>query len=439
MAAFMTIVGCLGGMIFIAIGYNQKPKATDKIIGGSIMLFAFFISIFAFPSRDNPSGDSSLFFPCIVMIIIGGIVSMFSTIKKYFENNNKIKKEQALEQKARAQENARAKEYDDKCLKVYEIYLKDNYDIKNDDVNNIISKSHNIPIDEIKSMYKRGKEVKQIREDEKTQAAILSKRESEEKIYQDEMQNSNLCGKDKYLDFLNTKLEGFNAVQSVYNMLGDAYVSGALQARNPRQTDPYFFAGMANGLGGPAAAMMTANEIAAENAKAKRDGEIIAQNSMNEAVKMKMEAQKSNDIITNIKNMIDIVNSLLIDDDVDKNFNKMKITKTTYKVLDTKNIEVTINYEIDNIKILDKDGILDGSLYLYLLNSKNEAIADGYYNTPNMEIERDKYVRCSNIGFKNKGSIKVVCIAKDFSSVNANEDYQIKVEPIKLWTIEKIN
>ena len=160
---------------------------------------------------------------------------------------------------------------------------------------------------------------------------------------------------------------------------------------------------------------------------------------MNEAVKMKMEAQKSNDIITNIKNMIDIVNSLLIDDDVDKNFNKMKITKTTYKVLDTKNIEVTINYEIDNIKILDKDGILDGSLYLYLLNSKNEAIADGYYNTPNMEIERDKYVRCSNIGFKNKGSIKVVCIAKDFSSVNANEDYQIKVEPIKLWTIEKIN
>ena len=56
-----------------------------------------------------------------------------------------------------------------------------------------------------------------------------------------------------------------------------------------------------------------------------------------------------------------------------------------------------------------------------------------------MEIERDKYVRCSNIGFKTKGSIKVVCIAENFSSIKANEDYQIKVEPINLWTIEKIN
>ena len=366
--------------------------------------------------------------------ILGGVV--FAGVMIAIGCNKMDKKQEG--QKASDQENSREKEYDDKCLKVYEIYLKDNYDIKNDDVNNIISKSHNIPINEIKDMYKRGKEVKQIREDEKKQAIILSKRENEEKIYQDEMQKTNLCGKNKYLDFLNTKLEGFNAIKAMYNMLSDAYVSGAVQARNPRQTDPYFFAGMANGLGGPAAAMMTANEIAAENAKAKRDGEIIAQNSMNEAAEMRKEAQKSNVIITNLKNMIDIVNNLLIDDDIDKSFNKMKITKTTYKVLDTKNIEVTINYEIDNIKILDKDGILDGSLYVYLLNSKNEAIAKGYYNAPNMEIERNEYVSYSNIGFKTKGSVKVVCIAEDFSSIKTDEDYQIKVKPINLWTIERI-
>ena len=439
MAAFIAVFGFLGGTFFIVMGCNQKPKAMDKVIGGLIMLSTLFIAIFAFPSRDNPSGNPSLFVPCIAMIIIGFIIAMISTFKKYFGKENRIKREQAIEQKAKEQENAKAKEYDDKCLKVYEIYLKDNYDINDDEVNNIISKSHNIPIDELKTLYNRGKEVKKIREDEKKKAELLAKRKKEKEKQQEEIKNSKLCGKDKYLDFLNTKLKGYNAVQSVYNMLGDAYVSGAVQARNPKQTDPYFFAGMANGLGGPAAAMMTANEIAAENAKAKRDGEIIAQNSMNKAVEMKKQAQKSNSIITNLKNMIDVVNSLLIDDDTDKNFKKMKITKTSYKVLDSKNVEVTINYETDDIKVLKKDGILDGSLNVYLLNSKNELVAEGYYNTPNMEVENDKYVTCSNIGFKTKGSIKVLCVSEKVSSIKSSEDYQIKVKPINIWTIEKIN
>lgn len=438
MAVFIVGVGLVMGTFFIASGYNQNPKSTNKILGGVIMIFAFFISIFAFPSRDNPSGDSSLMGISIIMIVLGGMISIFSSIKKYLENKKKAK-EQEVENKTTKIENAKVREYDENCVKVYEIYLKDNYDIKNEEVNRIISKSHNIPIEEIKSMYERGKEVAIIRENEKKLAEIMSKREKEDAVFRNEMQMSILSGKDKYLDFLNKKLEGYKAVQFTYNLLSDAYVSGAVQARNPQQTDPYFYAGIANGIGGPASAMMTASEIAAKNEKAKRDGEIIAQNSLNEAVKMSIEAQKSNDIISNLENMINSVNNSLIDDDTEKNFDKMKIIKTSYKILETKNIEVTINYELDTINILNKAGILDGSLYISVFNSKQEKIADGYYNTPNMDIEEDKYVIYSDIGFKSKGSLQTVCVSENYKEIDSNETYTIKVEPVNLWVMEKIN
>lgn len=108
-------------------------------------------------------------------------------------------------------------------------------------------------------------------------------------------------------------------------------------------------------------------------------------------------------------------------------------------MLDTNNIEVVINYELSDISVLDRMGIMDGNLDIRVLNSKNEEIAQGFYNTPNISLENEKYVDCSNVGFKSKGSIKVLCISKNYDDVNPNEEYKIIVKPVNLWIIENID
>ena len=90
------------------------------------------------------------------------------------------------------------------------------------------------------------------------------------------------------------------------------------------------------------------------------------------------------------------------------------------------------------IEILNKEGILDGRLYISVYDSKKEKIAEGYYNTPNMEIEYDKYVDCLDIGFESEGTIKTICILKDNKEIDLNETYTIKIEPVNLWIIEYI-
>ena len=195
---------------------------------------------------------------------------------------------------------------------------------------------------------------------------------------------------------------------------------------------------MANGTLGPTGALMTANDIMNENEKKKIKGEIISQNSMNEAVKMKKESLKSIDVIKSLTYMISIINNSLIDNNTSNNFEKMIITKKLYKVLDTNNIEVIINYELGEISVLDRDGLMDGTLYISVRNSKNEEVAQGYYNAPNISLEDENDVDCSNVGFKPKGTIKVLCVSKNYNDVNPDDEYKIIVKPVNLWIIENI-
>lgn len=435
--AFFMAVAMFAGIFFAVGGMKSKPKKLLNVYGGFIMILAGLTSTFAFPAKGKPDVDYSLLRTCYIVIIFWLVIISIPYIKKYFKN--KKEKEQREELKAKKREELKVREYDDECIRVYELYEKNNYDINNDEVNRIISASHNIPLEHIKSMYKRGKEAEIIRENEAILRKIEFQRKKETTLFEQEKQNINLIGKEKYLDFLNKKLNAHKAIQFAYDALGDAYISGSVEAKNVKQTDPYFFAGIANGIGGRTASLMTANEIINENENKKIEGAIISQNSMNEAVKMKEESLKSNDVIKNLNYMINIINNSLIDNDTSNNFEKMIITKKLYKVLNTNNIEVVINYELGDISVLDRIGIMDGSLDIRVLNSKNEEVAQGYYNAPNILLENEKYVDCSNVGFKPKGSIKVLCISKNYNDVNPNEEYKIIVKPVNLWIIENID
>lgn len=317
------------GIFFAVGGMKSKPKKPLNIYGGLVMIITGLTSTFAFPAKGKPDTDYSLLKTCYMIIIFWLIIISIPYIKKYLKN--KKEKEQREELKAKRREELKAREYDDECIRVYELYERNNYDVNNDEVNRIVSASHNIPLEQIKSMYKRGKEAEIIRKNEAILRKIEFQRKKENDLFEQEKQNINLIGKEKYLDFLNKKLNAHKAIQFAYDALGDAYISGSVEAKNVNQTDPYFFAGIANGIGGRTASLMTANEIINENEKKKIEGLIISQNSMDEAVKMKTESLKSNDVIKNLNYTINVINNSLIDNDTNNNFKKMIITKSFIK------------------------------------------------------------------------------------------------------------
>lgn len=171
------VAAIFAGIFYAIAGLKSKPKKILNIYGGFAIILAGIMSFFVFPAKGK-TNDGYLRL-CYEAIIFWLILIFITYIKKYYKKKKEKEKEEEL--KAKKREKIKAREYDDECIRVYELYEDGNYDINNEEVNRIISSSHNIPVEQIKSMYKRGKEAKIIRKKEIMQMRIEVRRKK--KIY----------------------------------------------------------------------------------------------------------------------------------------------------------------------------------------------------------------------------------------------------------------
>lgn len=348
-------------------------------------------------------------------------------------NIKKIKKEEIIEKTPINEEKIKKQnEIDTRSQKIYMKYKKENYDIKDETTNEIICKSYNITKEELLFLYNRGKEIEQ----EQKLKKIISKREEEIAKNKREQEKISIFGKAKYLNLLNERYEGFETIQKMSRIMSDSLISGARQARNVKGSDPYVFGGIANGIAGPAAGIMTASRIQQENERRKEEGEIIAQNSLNSATRWSKEASNAEKVTVNIKNMIDNINDALIIEDTNQLTDKITFEYTNYDILETNNFLVRTEYSLSNLNILNKKALLDGSFKILILDEEENIVATGYYSAGNVDVDEFNSVNTTNMGLNRKDEFEVICISTNPEKVNSEKEYQIMIEPINLWLME---
>lgn len=393
------------------------------ILGNQMHSDDTFYDTYLFPQAGE--GSAVFFWLAIICLVIG----VYSIFKK---EQTKIIIEENLK-KEKTEEEIRIKnEFDDKSKKIYAKYIKEGYEIENDSISEIICKSYNITKEELISLYNRGKEI----EESKQQQIINNKKEGQLEIFNAEKEKTKIFGKNKYLNLLNERYEGYEAIQKLSKIMSSSYISGAHQAQNVRETDPYIFGGIADGIAGPAAGLMTASRIQKENERRKAEGKIIAENSLKSATRWSKEASKAGSVKVNLKKMIDNINEALIIDELEELKDKIKFKNTKYKILDTKNFEISTEYLLSDLNILNKEALLDGSFKISVIDKDNTVVATGYYNAGNVDVDESANVITSNMGLNIDDSFEIICISNDYKKIDLKEEYQIKIEPINLWLIE---
>ena len=326
--------------------------------------------------------------------------------------------------------------YNEECVELYRYYKKNNYNINDEETNKIISSSKNIPIDKISEMYYNGEKIVddiQLKEKEKF---LKNKLKKESEIYEKEKQLGLLFGKEKYFSVLNPKIEGQEALVKLSGIMSSSYISGAVQASKPRQVDPYIFGGMAEGIAGSAAGIMTASRIERENAERRAKSKELVEGSIEQAAKWGKAERSNASVLSVLKKIKARIDDCLLSDDKEKTEGKMIIQKMKYEILDTNNFRVCFTYDTKSANILDKEAVLDGSLKFNIYDEEHNLVADGYYNAKNIDVDEDNVDL--EIGFSSHGYPSIICIAKDRKSIDDNKNYTIEVDLSNLWLMEKI-
>lgn len=413
----------------IAFGLAGVLLVTAIILGNQMHSDDSFSETYLFPQAGE--GSAVFFWAFLVLMFI----AIRFLVK---ESNNQINNNVASDNSAIETEVDRIrKQYDEKCKKIYNKYINEGYDINDDMTNEIIGKSYDIPKEELIKLYYNGEKV--IKEEKiiALNKKMTDLRTKELEISNKDKEESTFYGKNKYLRVLNERLEGVNAIKELSRIMSNSYVSGAVQARNVRQSDPYILGGMAEGIAGPGAGIMTASRVQAENERRKLEGEITAQNSLKSATRWAGEEKKAGRMALGLERIIGCINEALIIDDINQLQDKIKFTNIDYKILETNNFNVSVEYVLEDLKILNKDGLLDGSFKVDVLDESENVVATGYYNGGNVEINDDNSVYTFNMGLNNGEKFSVICIANDSDNINSQNKYHVELEPIHLWILEK--
>ena len=96
---------------------------------------------------------------------------------------------------------------------------------------------------------------------------------------------------------------------------------------------------------------------------------------------------------------------------------------------------------LNDVTIVGKKGILDGSLKIDVVDSAGNVVAMGYYLAPGFgdfdklsnQSEPDKGFGCENGTIRR---IDIICIVTGNQTINSAEGLQCRINPEKMWTIE---
>lgn len=449
MYTFIGMIGIILGMIAVGIGWNTVPKSGSKIFSGILMMLGGTISgCFGNPAKDMPNGDPETAGLGIFMFIVGFGVFIYSfySDKKKIENILEEKRQRQIKQSLIEKEerkNRAEMNIFNKCLENNVM----NFDSKeNCDALLLIASSYGIEdLEEAKKSFYNGKlkreeelkEKKLKNEEEK----INKSRNSDKKIGDEDLKIANYKGKEKYTYSLKKDLEyGRKALE----LSGQAEKIGlSNMTAKAQKSDWVVWAGMANGIAGPGAAIATAYDIEKKNREAEKNIESVRESGR----KLYSEAKNiQNNLPAALKaeeEMIQYIEDRLFDDKKqDDKLTMLNISNITYEINDGYNFNVEFTYNVsDNIKLINSKAILDGSLLIKVLDSEDELVATGYYNADGIRkfdlsySGADKF-DLNSTGFKGKKKVSCKCISSNYKEVDKDIEYKVIIEPNYLWFIE---
>lgn len=149
---------------------------------------------------------------------------------------------------------------------------------------------------------------------------------------------------------------------------------------------------------------------------------------------LKNNKESDSQEIADKKKIIDSIDEKLFDkDNQDKKFRLLKFSDVKCTVLESGNIEVSGNVTLNKeLKILEAEAILDGSLKVIVYDQDDKEVAHGYYSAPGFD-ETD----LAKIGFDKVEYFNVLCKANNCDEISSDKGYYCEIQANKLWIIEK--
>ena len=401
-----------------------------KFIKFVVIWTIVFVLVWKYAEMEFDSTFAGIFV-FIIFLGLGWAALKVSSKKSWIEFEERYKI--AEEKKAKEKQDT----YDNACKEIYEYYEDNHYDITDKKTNDIIATTKNIIFEDIVEMYNHGKEIIEQEIIAEEIAAKEEKLAEEISKYEKAKESASLLHKDKYLYALKDKLEAFEAMAKLSDIMQSGYISGAVQAKKPRKSDPYILGGMANGIAGPGAGLMVASSVAKENARREAEGRKESEASINEAIKWSKIKDRYNTPLEELRAAKELIENALIDKDSEAAKKLIKITNKRCKLLETGNFKVTFTVKAELANILGKEAIVDGVIKINVLDEENNIVAEGYYTGKNVSVSESNYISML-FGFRETDSAKVYCKALDYTKIDINKKYKVEAEITDAWIMEDI-
>ena len=380
-------------------------------------------------------GDLGLSMIAPITFIVASIIAIINPIlKQKYDDKMQACIQKNIKEK---EKNEAEQKYINDSKTIYSYYKQNGYDINDDETNEIISSTKNITVEKLKELYSNG-EILVLKEKQLKEAKLLqSERTQEEEKINLAKEKIKLVGKNKYLSILDDRIEAFDAMKKLANIMSDSYISGAVNASKPKKTDPFIFGGMAEGIAGPAAGLMVASKIERENQEREAKSKEVAKASMEAAGEWRNKAHTYSGPLSKFRKLRDKFDAALIVNDIEKAKSKITISNIEYKILKTKNFLVEFILKTENIRLLDKDALIDGSIKVNIFDKDNNLIAEGYHSAKNISINDNQEIDVS-YGFREFNCPRVYCKTLDYSKIQENSKYKVEIEFLNLWIVEDL-
>lgn len=395
-----------------------------KIIGG-VVCFVI-LAMFCYGSDGEVGGHIFLGLAILYALCIPRAINM----DKYEKEEN--------ERKALVLENEQKEKFISLYLDCKQRAVDEN------DLNSIelIAKNHGF-IDSSFDAYNKGK---QYHEEKLIEQKRLQEKEEKEKLerlndrynkkYDDIKKQSEIVGHEKYFSGYAERMKDLEARANLGKAISN--YGNALQSTTAQKQDWAIAGGIASGLAGGGAGVATALDVQRKNAQAeidasnaRADGRYISSLAHSGVISsITVEGRKE---LEEYLTKCDRMKRRLVDDSCKEDkFNYLNISVEDKNILTDEYVELKLKYSVnDGLKIINSNAILDGSVKISLLHN-GDVIGQGFYCAPGFdELSIDK------IGFDSdeNGTAICKCISSQ-SKFSDFDDWEYKIEPIKLWALE---
>lgn len=249
--------------------------------------------------------------------------------------------------------------------------------------------------------------------------------------YNIEKELANVIGYDKYLTSTIKEYETSMNMANAANMLGEL---AELKSNIKHiKSDPAIFGGISNGIAGPVAGIMTANEIQRKNNESEINARINSERNQINAHKANvMSSIYNSEAYSKNKEIKQIFEKICDIEHRDEYFKYLKCTTNYYEIIDKNIVKINVNIErIKDVILNDLNFILDGSLKInIILNDK--IIGDAYLNAPGYDD-----INLMLAGFNKVKEYEIIGVT-DIDISNCNDNLKFEFIPYNLWIIEHL-